>query len=118
MDKRKALGTCKQHYQKSSRHTAQTSTLQHLLRNTQTETVSHLLRASANNICRRAILTPDDIDLTKAEQEKHVGRPRYTWLQESLKEAWEKLSHDPFDLEIALPTLKELALRRTALFNV
>ena len=80
--------------------------------------LGHLLRAPETNICRQAVLTREDTDLTTQFRKKRVGRPRYTWLQESLKEAWEDLTNEENITEETIPTLKERALRRTAPFHI
>ena len=80
--------------------------------------LGHLLRAPEMNICRQAVLSREDADLTTQYRKKRVGRPRYTWLQESLREAWEELTNEEQITEETIPTLKELALRRTAPFNI
>ena len=78
--------------------------------------LGHLLRAPPNNICRLSILTAEDQDLTEGRRKKRVGRPRYTWMQESLKEAWAEITAEPYHAEEAVPHLKTLAIRRAAPF--
>ena len=52
------------------------------------------------------------------KEKKSVGRPRHTWMQENLKEAWSDISVEPFQATLAIPHLEELATRRTAPFNL
>ena len=79
--------------------------------------VAHLLRAPVSNPCRRAILTSENTDLVDTCRKKRVGRPRFTWLQESLKDAWAVLApggiYDPVN---DFPVLLELAQRRAPPF--
>ena len=42
--------------------------------------LGHLLRAPPHNLCRRAILSPEDEDISNTRRKKRVGRPRLTWL--------------------------------------
>ena len=79
--------------------------------------VAHLLRAPVNNGSRWAILTPDNRDLLDNFRKKRVGRPRYTWLQESLKEAWAQLAPgENYVPDRDFPVLLELAIRRAPPF--
>ena len=79
--------------------------------------VAHLLRAPSANPCRRAILTPENVDLVDNLRKKRVGRPRFTWLQESLKETWAVLAPgEAYDPARDFPVLLELALRRAPPF--
>ena len=80
--------------------------------------LGHLLRAPNSNICRLAILTPEDQDISDTRRRKRVGRPRFTWTQEGLKEAWAEISAEPFQTGQAIRHLKDLATRRTAPFNI
>ena len=57
--------------------------------------LGHLLRAPPNNLTRLAILSPENIDRVDTRRKKRVGRPRYTWLYESLKDAWEQFLKNP-----------------------
>ena len=47
--------------------------------------LGHLLRAPPHNLCRLAVLSPEDEDISWTGRKKRVGRPRMTWLQEALK---------------------------------
>ena len=79
--------------------------------------LGHLLRAPPTNISRLSILTEDNKDITDHRRKKRVGRPRFTWLTESLKEAWAEYTEEPFISENAIQTLHELAGRRVAPFH-
>ena len=75
--------------------------------------VVHLLRAPVSNLSRRAILTPENRDLLDNFWKKRVGRPRYTWLQESLKDAGSQLApEEHYEHNRDFPVLLELAIRR------
>ena len=78
--------------------------------------LGHLLRANRYNLSRLAVLTMEDTDRINTGRKKRVGRPRNTWLQESLKEAWHKHTQAPWQEERAIPTLKDLAERRAQPF--
>ena len=78
--------------------------------------LGHLLRAPVNHPGRKAILTEEGRDLSEISTRKRVGRPRYTWFQEALREAWEEFSAAPFNIPEAIPHLEELARRRTPPF--
>ena len=78
--------------------------------------LGHLLRANRYNLSRLAILTDENVDRLDTRQKKRVGRPRLTWLQECLKEAWNKFSEDPFPADNGLQILAEVAERRAQPF--
>ena len=78
--------------------------------------LAHLLRAPPNNLCRLAVLTPNNLDRTDTGKKKRVGRPRYTWLQESIRDAWNTISEEAYDPERHFPLLLEAAIRRGAPF--
>ena len=78
--------------------------------------LGHLLRAPPNNLTRLAILSRENIDRVDTRRKKRVGRPRYIWLYESLKEAWEQFSEEPFNQAIHFPALLDFALRRAQPF--
>ena len=75
--------------------------------------LAHLLRAPTTNLSRTAILNENGEDLTDLLPKKRVGRPRLTWLQESLKEAWAAYS-DTIYTPDNLAELVELATRRSS----
>ena len=79
--------------------------------------LGHLLRANRFNLTRQAVLTEEDIDRLDIRRKKRVGRPRNTWLQECIKNAWEKHTEAPFPENGAIPTLMELAIRRAPPFG-
>ena len=79
--------------------------------------LGHLLRAPPHNLMRLAVLSPENTDRVDTRRKKRVGRPRYTWLYESLKEAWEQFSEAPFNQEMHFPVLLDLALRRAQPFK-
>ena len=78
--------------------------------------LGHLLRAPPNNLTRLAVLSPENVDRVDTRRKKRVGRPRYTWLYESMKDAWEQISEEPFTTEAHLPILLELAQGRAQPF--
>ena len=78
--------------------------------------LGHLLRAPLNHPGRKAVLTEDGRDLSEINTRKRVGRPRYTWFQEALQEAWEEYSAAPFIISEAITHLEDLARRRTPPF--
>ena len=78
--------------------------------------LGHLLRTPPHNLCRLAILTPDDEDLTATRRKKRVGRPRQTWLQEVLKDVWETIAETPFNYAEEFLTVKEFAINKAAPF--
>ena len=78
--------------------------------------LGHLIRAPPNNLSRLAVLSREDADLSASHSKKRVGRPRKTWLQETLNDAWATLSGEQYNHETDFPILKDLALRRTAPF--
>ena len=78
--------------------------------------LAHLLRAPPSNLCRLSVLTAEDQDRIATHRKKRVGRPRYTWLQECLKDAWTGHTEEPYQPEHAIPKLKDLALRRAPPF--
>ena len=79
---------------------------------TKTKLLGHLLRAPPTNLCRRSILTEEGEDLISVLNKKRVGRPRFTWLQECIKDAWQQYTPQPLDLSIAVPELQACAIRR------
>ena len=80
--------------------------------------LAHLLRAPQNNLCRLSVLSPDNQDRTDSRRKKRVGRPRDTWLQESLREAWSKVSETQYVPETHFPILLDLAICRAPLYSV
>ena len=76
--------------------------------------IAHLITAPTTNLCRLAILTPESQDLTATGGKKRIGRPRFTWLQEGLKEVWGRISQEEFERDF--PALLELAVRRAPPF--
>ena len=78
--------------------------------------LAHILRAPPYNLCRLSVLSPTNQDRTESGRKKRVGRPRHTWLQGSLREAWGKMSEEEFNPELHLPILLEAANRRGAPF--
>ena len=84
-----------------------------------TEASEHLLRATPNNLSRLIVLTQENQDPSENGRKKRVGRPHYTWLQESLKEAWLQYrgrEAGNFIQERDFPELLEQARRRAPPF--
>ena len=79
--------------------------------------LGHLLRAPIHHPSRRSILTAEGTDLSELNPRKRVGRPRFTWFQETLKETWETFSVEPFRTQEAIPILEDLARRRAPPFQ-
>ena len=79
--------------------------------------LGHLLRAPTDNASRRAILTEEGTDLIEQTTKKRVGRPRFTWFQETLREAWIEVSEEPFSPAEAIPTITAAAQRRASPFT-
>ena len=79
--------------------------------------LGHILLAPANNPSRKSVLTEEGTDLSELNPRKRVGRPRFTWFQEALKEAWETFSEEPFRVQEAITVLEERARRRAPPFQ-
>ena len=85
--------------------------------NRRLQLLGHLLRANRYNLCRQAVLTEEDVDRLDTRRKKRVGRPRNTWLQEGLKDAWAKHTVDPIPAEGSIGLLRDLAERRAPPFS-
>ena len=79
--------------------------------------LGHLLREDPHNLCRFTILSLENVDRLDNRRKKRVGRPRNTWLQDCLKEAWAAITEAPFYPAEALPDLMGRAARREPPFS-
>ena len=75
--------------------------------------LAHLPRAPPQNACRLTSLSPENQLLTDTRKKKRVGRPRYTWLLEGLKEAGGAISEREYEHDRDFPELLDSAVRRT-----
>ena len=110
------LNLANQHQRRVAPNMLKHTSFSNYYKNRRRKLVGHLLRAPPHNLTRLSVLSPANIDRVDTRRKKRVGRPRYTWLYESMKEAWEQISEEPFTPETHFPILLELAQGRVQPF--